>query len=301
MSDQNSPAWPLHLGCPVWNCADWSGRVYPKRAPRTDWLRWYSRAFNTVEGNSSFYGLPPVDTARRWADQSAAGFRFCFKFPKLISHDLQLHNAAQPLRDFLAFLEPLARGDKLGPTFLQLGPAFSAGRFAQLERFLRGLPAEFSWAVELRHGDWFDGADNEQRLDQLLSRLNIDKVIFDSRPLFQAPPDDEVERVSQSRKPKTPLRQTVTGKRPMLRIVGRNRIQLVDRFFEQWLPTIVAWIDQGLTPYVLTHAPDDSYAPELALRFLQRLRVELPELNWELSGQLAKTPRPAARQLSLLD
>ncbi|TWU51046.1 hypothetical protein Poly51_43400 [Rubripirellula tenax] len=287
---------PFFLGCPVWSCPHWVGQVYPPRTPRSDWLNWYTRTFNTVEGNSTFYALPTIETSKRWADEAADGFRFSFKFPRVISHELMLRNADRETAAFLDCLLPLADADRLGPTFLQLGPSFGADRFDVLERFLRRLPAEWLWALELRHADWFDESVHELRVDEMLRSMRIDKVLFDSRPLYQSPPDDDIEAVSQTRKPKTPIRQTATGQSPMLRIVGRNRPELADAYFDEWAPTVAQWIRQGLRPYVFTHAPDDARAPELARRFAARMAIEMPDLSFEI----ASPPMPP-RQMSLLD
>ena len=166
-------------------------------------------------------------------------------------------------------IETLNSGHRLGPTFLQLGPAFGPDRLFILEHFLHNLPTDLPWAVEVRHPDWFDQDQNENALKQLLERFNIDKVLFDSRPLFQSPPDDKVEEAAQKRKPKTPVRQTVTGKHPMLRFIGRNDPSLCDHYIQQWAEIVAGWIQKGLQPFIFAHAPDDRFAPEIARRFWQ--------------------------------
>ncbi len=290
-----SPVLPIYIGCPVWNSAGWSDIVFPAGTKRSQWLSWYTQMFNCVEGNSSFYAIPTVDSARRWAAEAASGFRFCFKFPREISHDRTLVNAETPTAQFLLAIEEFARVDRLGPTFLQMGPHFAADRYDVLTSYLTQLPREFPWAVEVRHKSWFDAASNEARLDELLTRLNIDKVIFDSRPLNQAPPDDDFETKSQSQKPKIPLRKTATGQHPLLRLIGRNRVELVDNYIAEWLPTITDWVNAGKTPYIFTHTPDDTYAPQMARRMWDQLRVTLP-------GNFAALPTPPRkpRQLELL-
>jgi uncharacterized protein YecE (DUF72 family) len=294
-ASQTSPALPLFIGCPVWNCAGWSDSVYPAGTKRPQWLSWYTQMFNCVEGNSSFYAIPTVASARRWACEAAAGFLFCMKFPREISHDRALMNAASPTAHFLLALEELAHGDRLGPTFLQMGPHFAADRFDVLAHYLTNLPREFPWAVEVRHPSWYDSAANESRLDELLTNLNIDKVIFDSRPLNQAPPEDDFEKQAQERKPQTPLRRTATAQYPMLRLIGRNRVELVDSALEDWLPTLIRWLAEGRTPIVFAHTPDDTYAPLMARRLWDRLRSALP-------GEYAPLPTPPRkpRQLELL-
>ncbi|MEM0924547.1 MAG: DUF72 domain-containing protein [Planctomycetota bacterium] len=262
-----SPGLPMRLGCPVFQCEHWASRVYPAGAPKTRWLHWYSRMFNTVEGNSTFYGLPSRETIKRWANEAAPGFRFALKMPRGISHESRLVGCEGLLREFVALARLLHDSDRLGPSFLQLGPDFSPRYRSQLLRFLDQLPPELPWAVEVRHLDWFDQAENEASINQDLSDRNIDKVLFDSRPLYQAPPDDPIEAVSQTRKPKTPVRQTVTAEHPFLRLVGRNRLELTQRFIEQWVPIVLQWVRDGHQPYIFTHAPNDQFAPMFARRF----------------------------------
>ena len=292
---KSSPALPLYLGCPVWNCAHWADEVFPVGTPKRSWLHWYTRMFNSVEGNSSFYAMPTLEQVKRWADESCDGFHFCLKFPRLISHDLKLQNAGHPTDEFVDVLRVLADAKRLGSTFLQLGPDFSPAEFAILRDYLLRLPREIDWAVELRHPGWFDRSTNEAKVNELLTELSIDKVVFDSRALFASPAEDEIEKMSQGRKPRTPVRQTVTGKRPMIRLIGRNRIELVESVVKQWVPIVAGWIQQGLRPYVFTHAPDDQFAPKFARMFWEQLARNLA-VDADLLPSLPRKPR----QLELL-
>lgn len=254
------------LGCPVWNCDAWKGSVYPASAAKDRWLRHYTKTFGTVEGNSTFYGIPGPETFRRWADQTSGEFKFALKFPRSISHEKELLGAETETSLFLDGLEILHSAGRLGTSFLQLGPRFGPSGLAPLQRYLERLPELFPFAVEVRHAAWFEGS-LERELNQLLEHHNVDRVIFDSRPLFSAPPTDECEIKSQGRKPKSPIRDFVTGPRPMLRLVGRNNIELADPWIEQWVPKVAKWIADGLEPYIFLHAPDDAFAPQLAVRF----------------------------------
>ena len=302
----STPSLPFSIGPPVWGCSAWAGKVYPEGTGKKDYLRWYSRTFNAVEGNSTFYGLPSDDTVQRWVEESAEGFEFCLKVPRVISHEQQLENCQADLETFLDTLAILERGNRLGPTLLQLGPDFAPERFASLERFLESLPEDYPWAVEVRHPGWFDAAENaspddppsrggshEARLDELLRRLKIDKVLFDSRALFNSAPDDEIETKSQSRKPNPPHRETVTATRPMIRMMGRNRVELAEPWVRQWGPVVADWVRRGLRPIVFTHAPDDAMAPDFARLWLRVLAEQLPDQNLTLP-----TP-PPSRQPTL--
>lgn len=292
-----SPTEKYHLGCPIWAYSDWVGSLFSTKNRKT-WLGEYSSVFGAVEGNSTFYGLPVMDTVKRWADSTCDGFRFCLKFPKAISHDRRLIDADVETGLFLDILKVLADSDRLGPSFLQLPPTFSAVEIDRLASFLETLPTEFPYAVEVRHADFFDQGPIEKTLDEMLRELKIDRVLFDSRPLFSKPPSDEAEESSQEKKPRSPHRTTVTSSQPMLRLVGRNSVDDTLPWIEEWAVVIADWINAGLTPYVFAHSPDEIFAPEFAARLhseLQRRLPSLPDLP-EWPGQARKS---GPKQLSL--
>ena len=280
-SAPTSPKLGYYLGCPGWGSADGSGVIYPPKAPRTTWLSWYSRSFNSVEGNSSFYSLPTREVFARWAGETVDGFQFCLKIPREISHDARLVGCESLTTALLDRLQLLKDANRLGPSFLQLAPTFSIQEFRALVNYIESWPTELPLAVEVRHADYFDDGQHERALDDLLTKHRVDRCLFDSRCLFCAPASTESERISQGRKPKSPHRVTVTGSRPMLRFVGRDQIDLADPWIAEWAPIVASWLDQGLTPYVFMHAPNDAFAPILARRFhaaLRAVRPQTPEL-----------------------
>jgi uncharacterized protein YecE (DUF72 family) len=269
----------LRLGCPVWACDAWRGALYTRHARRQDFLGQYARVFGCVEGNSTFYGLPPRPTIERWAEEAPSGFRFCFKFPQMVTHRMLLRYADAERRQFFAALEPLA--GKLGPLMLQLPPNFAGADLAVLLGYLDGLPRDFAYAVEVRHADWYDGATFELALDAGLTARNIARVNFDTRDLFAADAPDSATHEAQARKPRLPARAVTTNATPLLRFVGRNEAEHSRAALASWADTIAGWLRRGLEPYVFTHAPDDAHAPQLArlLHVLVRERVPaLPEL-----------------------
>jgi uncharacterized protein YecE (DUF72 family) len=73
-----------------------------------------------------------------------------------ITHEKNLVGA-EPETD--AFLRTMAElGDRLGPLLLQLPPSFNVEGMGVLEDFLKGLPEDFRYAVEVRHRSWL-GSD----------------------------------------------------------------------------------------------------------------------------------------------
>jgi uncharacterized protein YecE (DUF72 family) len=275
-----------HLGCPIWSNPDWIGEFFTASARSSDFLRQYSSVFNTVEGNNTFYGLPAQNTVARWREEAAENFRFCFKFPRTISHERRLRNADAPTREFLGRLMPLT--DSLGPLFLQLPPEFGPEDLGILKTYLDRLSAEFHYAVEVRHQDFFADRGAEEALNALLREHDVDRVLLDSRSLFSASPDDPETREAQRKKPRLPVRMVAIGKYPLIRFIGQPAVKANQPFLTAWVERVTEWIGEGRVPYIFTHTPNNRYAPQLARFFhglLKERRVNVGELP----------PWPAAR------
>lgn len=267
------------IGCPVWAHAPWVGRFFSADARREDFLRQYASVFGTAEGNATFYGLPSAATVARWAEEASEGFRFCFKFPRTISHDAQLAGPGAgdgaETRRFFERLAPL--GGRLGPFFLQLHQSFDARRLPVLRAFLETLPGEFSYAVEVRHGDFYDEGRNERALDSLLGERGVDRVIFDTCALFASKATDEATLDAKRRKPRSPVRLTATGQRPFVRFVGDPEMARNDAPLQAWAEVVARWLGEGREPYFFTHLPDDVDAPALGRDLQRRLHALAPD------------------------
>lgn len=268
-----------HLGCPVWSNRDWVGTLFAPGSRPESFLRQYSAVFDTVEGNNCFYGLPRVESVRRWCEDAAPGFRFCFKFPRLISHERRLRDVTADTTEFMRRLEPLAVADRLGPAFLQLPPQFGPDAIPTLAAYLATLPAEFACAVEVRHPAFFAKGEAERQLNRLLFERGIDRVMLDSRALFSAAPSDADTRAAQGRKPRLPVHAISLGPRPFIRYIGHPDIAANAPFLAPWLEKLALWLDEGREPYVFIHTPNNRQAPQLARFFHERLRALRPALG----------------------
>lgn len=266
----------LRIGCPVWACSAWRGRLYTRDAERKDYLPQYARVFSTVEGNSSFYALPTEAAVLRWREETPADFRFCFKFPQDITHRRGLRAAGDLVHAFLKRMDPL--GERLGPFLVQLPPRFGPAQLDILRAFLRSLPAAFGYAVEIRHPDFYDQGPHEAALNELLRDRGVDRAHIDTRCLQAATALDDSTRAALARKPVLPLRTTTTAERPFLRFVAQNQAAAASAWLLPWAETIAAWLAAGLEPHVFIHTPDDREAPELARRLHAAVAARLPSL-----------------------
>lgn len=234
----------------------------------------YASVFNAVEGNTTFYALQPPATIRKWCDEAPAHLRFCFKFHQDISHKLRLVGAEAATRGFFERLAPF--GERLGPFFLQLHDSFGGKELPALEAYLRGLPRDFRYAVEVRHKDFFDQGAKEQAFDELLGELGLERVNFDTRGLFAA--GSEGARPAQEKKPRVPVRFTAVGQQPFIRFVGDPVVAHNRALLDEWAGHFARWIGEGRTPWFFAHHPDDTYSPQVARLFHGLLRARVPTL-----------------------
>jgi uncharacterized protein YecE (DUF72 family) len=286
-----------YIGCPLWAHAPWRGRFFTAAATREQFLPQYASVFSTTEGNATFYGLPSTETVARWAEEAPAGFRFCFKFPRTISHDKTLLHAEAETEAFFARLRPL-RG-RLGPFFLQVHERFGPENLNLLTRFLDALPTDEHYAVEVRSRAFFDGGDAEVRFDDALERRGVDRVIFDTRGLFASTAEDPATLEAKRKKPRVPVRFRALGGHPFVRFVGDPDVARNAAAFASWAEVVAAWVEQGREPFFFLHHPDDLHAPELGRAFqaaLHRRRAGLfpAPPAWPVEGEA-----PVPTQLSL--
>jgi len=267
-----------YLGLPIWQHPLWPGEFTAATSRGEQALADYATVFNTVEGNTTFYGLPRPATVQRWAANTPPGFRFCFKFPRVISHQQALAQCDRETRNFLDTLAPL--GERLGPLFLQLPPRFGPDGLDTLRGFLDRLPRGFRYAVEVRHRAFFAKGEAETALNRLLHERQMDRVILDSRALFHIPTDDPDGLDARRRKPRLPVHALALTRHPLVRFIGHPQREANTPFLAPWLDKLGTWLDEGRQPFFFVHTPSNRDAPALARLFHQQLaaRLALPPL-----------------------
>jgi uncharacterized protein YecE (DUF72 family) len=151
----------------------WNGIFYPVppghrsgRGGSFDELRYYAEHFDTVEINSTFYGVPAPATARGWAERTPPGFEFSLKLFQKFTHPGMFLKATgkdpwnlgqEDVDEFRAAIDPLASAGKLGALLAQFPASFKNEPDSRaylawlLERF-----QDYPVALELRHRSWSD-------------------------------------------------------------------------------------------------------------------------------------------------
>ena len=283
----------------MWANSRWQQSFFTADAKSKDYLAQYGQVFNAVEGNTSFYATPSAQQVDTWLEQSSSHFRFCFKLPKSVTHS-RAGFQTDELSDFFARLEPL--GERLGPFMLQLPPHISFEALADIKRFLSHLPAQFEYTLELRHQSFFERDENEKVLNQILQRLHIDRMSFDTRALFdKAALQSEAIADARAKKPRFAPRAYAFAKHPSIRFIGfpwldDAKEEEVDRainhslkYFTPWLEHISSWLKEGKEPYLFIHTADNAHAPRLAYAIYDYLQQGIPALV-----DLTRTPKERA-------
>jgi uncharacterized protein YecE (DUF72 family) len=151
---------PILLGTSSFTGTGWQWSFYPKGMRPADYLAFYAERFHTVEVDSTFYACPTVRTVENWNARTPDGFVFSAKVPQTITHDKVLVDCDAELKEFLDTIGIL--GDKLGPVVFQF-PFFDKwkikDRHAFTDRlipFLKKLPTERKFAIEVRNKKWID-------------------------------------------------------------------------------------------------------------------------------------------------
>src|SRR5580704_5180608 len=150
----------IHLGTSSFTATGWNGSFYPTGMQSRDYLGFYAEHFDSVEVDSTFYACPSENAVKGWNSKTPDNFIFSVKVPQTITHDKVLVDCGSELKEFLDTMGIL--GTKLGPIVFQF-PFFSRGIFRdrhefldRLVPFLKKLPVDRKFALELRTKNWLD-------------------------------------------------------------------------------------------------------------------------------------------------
>ena len=241
----------FYVGCAKWGRDEWIGQIYPTGTKAKDFLNQYVKQFNAIELNASFYQIPTEKTVASWnaSAESYANSPFLFfpKFPRTVSHIHRLVNADAATDTFLSNLQGF--GKFLGPVFLQLSDNFGPAKLDVLERYLRSLPVDMRFFVELRHKEWFADLTVRAKVFNLLHELKIGSVLTDATGRRDV------------------LHMELSTPAAFIRFVGNGQeFAYSDRQrVDSWVQRMMTWLDNGLEDvYFFLHQHDERDTPEIA-------------------------------------
>jgi len=146
----------LYIGTSGWNYEHWRGPFYPEDLPQGKWLDFYSRHFDTVEINFTFYRLPERKTFEEWYRTTPDRFSFAAKVSRFYTHMKKL---AFPEQNLSRFLENAAGlGEKLSVILFQLPPPWKVNieRLYQMAAYMsnQNILPRIRSVLEIRNKTW---------------------------------------------------------------------------------------------------------------------------------------------------
>ena len=256
LSGNKNSSPKIYVGCAKWGRPEWVGKIYPKGTKEKDFLEHYVRHYNSIELNATHYKIYGPDVISKWAEKAhGSNFKFCPKVAKSISHFGNFSNKQYLTDRFLEGVDAL--GNHLGPVFLQVHERFSPNRRTELFDYLKTLPKDIQFFVEVRHPEWFIDKTANSELFSELHKLRIGAVITDAAGRRDC------------------CHMHLTMPKTFVRFVG-NSLHPSDYIrCDDWVKRIKAWLNKGLEElYFFMHMHNEAKSPELTIYLIDRLNKE---------------------------
>lgn len=242
----------VYVGCAKWNKADLKG-FYPRGTK--DELEYYSKQFNSIELNATFYRQFPAAQFEKWKAKTPKNFKFFPKLGQEISHWKRLQGVQDVVNVYLDNASHLQ--EKLGTIFLQLHANFGNKNFDRLQNFVVSWPKGIPLAIEVRHPDWFEDTTVFDEFTQLFEEHNIANVLVDTAGRRDM------------------MHMRLTNNEAFVRYVGANHPSDYSRL-DDWVVRLKEWNDLGLENiHFFIHQNLEVESPLLAGYFIKKLNKEL--------------------------
>ncbi|MEA2038994.1 MAG: DUF72 domain-containing protein [Thermodesulfobacteriota bacterium] len=229
----------IRIGTSGWNYPHWREIFYPVECPKSKWLEYYTRHFDTVELNATFYGLPKPETFGKWKQRTPDDFLWAVKANRYITHTKRLKEPEESLGRF--YKAAISLQEKLGPVLFQLPPSLSFDE-QDFEVFCQSLNQSQRHALEIRHHSWIS-----DRVFAILKNYNIAFCVADTAGRY-------------------PYHEVVTADFIYIRLHGSRKLYVSEYSEEElktWAEKIAAW---GKDTYIYFDNDFEGYAVKNAKR-----------------------------------
>ncbi len=253
LNGKKSNAPKVYLGCAKWGRTEWIGKIYPPKTKEKDFLQHYVQHYNSIELNATHYKIYAPEGIAKWADKAGdKDFMFCPKMYQGVTHRGTLSNKQFQTDEFLKGI--LAFEKHLGPVFVQVSDTFSPNRKDDLFNYLKSLPTDLQFFLEVRHPDWFGKDAIREEFFSFLKEIKMGAVITDT----------------SGRRDCAHMHLTVP--KAFIRYVGNSLHPTDYARIDEWIARIKNWIEQGVEEvYFFMHMHDEAFSPELTVYMVDKL------------------------------
>ncbi len=251
-TDAKKKKQKVYIGCAKWGRKEWVGKIYPLKTKEKDFVAHYVKQFNSIELNATHYRIPEPASIEKWKSGAAKDFKFCPKFPQMISHMRRLKNCERETDEFISAIYGF--GGNLGTCFLQMPPNFAPKSLPDLEKYLRSLPKDLKTCVEFRHPGWLDRSEEANAAFEMLNTLGAGSVITDTAGRRDC------------------CHMHLTNGTAFVRFVGNSLHPTDYARIDDWVKRLKKWLSSGLEElYFMMHMHDEKDSPELVTYTIQQM------------------------------
>ncbi len=274
----------VYVGCAKWGRTEWVGKIYPPKTKEKDFLQHYVEHYNCIELNATHYKVYGETGIRKWAVKAKGrDFLFCPKMYKGVTHFGSLKG-----KEFISneFLRGIVGFEKhLGPIFVQVSDSFSPKRKEELFAYLKSLPTDLQFFLEVRHPDWFARERDKEDMFNFLKENNMGAVITDTAGRRDC------------------AHMHVTILKTFIRYVGNSLHASDYTRIDDWIERIKYWLDKGMEElYFFMHMHDEATSPELTVYLADRMNKECGlDLIKPKFIDTTLLPKPKPKQKGLFD
>lgn len=247
----------VYIGCAKWGRTEWVGKIYPPKAKEKDFLDHYVNHYNSIELNATHYKVYGEAGIKKWTAKAGdRDFKFCPKMYQGVTHRGSLKGKDFIMNEF--FRGIVAFEEYLGPIFIQVSETFSPKRKEELFEFLKKLPTDLQFFLEVRHPAWFANSEISEELFIVLKEMNIGAVITDTAGRRDC------------------AHMHLTLPKTFIRYVG-NSLHITDfKRIDDWVNRLKYWLDKGMEElYFFMHMHDEATSPELTVYLVDKMNKEL--------------------------
>ncbi len=237
----------IRIGTSGWTYNHWQRIFYPVEWPKSRWLEYYTKHFDTVELNASFYRLPNPATFKNWKARTPDNFLWSVKGSKFITHIKRLEEPAESLDRLYSVSAGL--GEKLGVILFQLPPSLAFDEKV-FRGFCESLNPQVRHALEIRHPSWISN-----QVFGISSEFNIALCMADTAGRY-------------------PSLEAITADFIYIRLHGSRRLYASEYAEEElriWAEKIEVW---NMETFIYFDNDFEGYAVTNAKRLKEILRVD---------------------------
>lgn len=274
----------VYLGCAKWGRPEWVGKIYPHKTKEKDFLQHYVQHYNSIELNATHYRIWGEAGIKKWADKAKGmDFKFCPKMYQGVTHRGSLTGKEFVTNEF--FRGIVAFGEHLGPIFIQVSDSFSPKRKEELFTYLRSLPTDLQFFLEVRHPDWFAKEKEKEDMFAFLRENKMGAVITDTA----------------GRRDCAHMHLTIP--KAFIRYVGNSLHKTDYTRCDAWVKRMKYWLDKGMQElYFFMHMHDEATSPELTVYLVDKMNKECGlDLIKPKFIDPGSTPPPKKRSKGLFD